>query len=72
MAIEVTPEAASPIHRIEEADDDAAMDFLFDALEAGAAAEELVESVVLLVICIKNRWGKDSTYFKLLLSLMML
>lgn len=48
MAVEVTPEAACPIHGIEEANDDAAMDFLFNALEAGTAAEELVESAILL------------------------
>ena len=49
MAIEVAPEAARPIHCVEEADDDAAMDLLFDALEAGPAAEKLVEPVILLV-----------------------
>jgi hypothetical protein len=41
----VAPEAARPVHGVEEANDDAAVDFFLDALEAGAAAEEFVESV---------------------------
>ena len=45
VAVEMAPEAARPVHGVEEADDDAAVDLLFDALEAGAAAEEFVESV---------------------------
>lgn len=50
----MSAEAASPVHGIKESNDDTTVDFLFDALEAGTAAEELIESVVLLVICVKK------------------
>jgi hypothetical protein len=39
----VASEAPVQVQRVEEAHDCAAGDFVFDALEAGAAAEEFVE-----------------------------
>jgi hypothetical protein len=36
-------EAARPVERVEEADDDIAAHGFFDTLEAGAAAEELFQ-----------------------------
>lgn len=44
----MTSEATCPVHGIEEANDDAAVDFFLHALETGAATKEFVEPVVLL------------------------
>jgi hypothetical protein len=48
VSVEMASEATCPVHGVKEADDDAAVDFFLDALEAGAAAEEFVEPVLLL------------------------
>ena len=42
--VEIAAELAGPVAHVEEASDDAATDFLLDALKAGAAAEEFFES----------------------------
>lgn len=40
----MSPEASRPEHGVEETDDDATVDLLFDSLQACSAAQELIES----------------------------